>query len=43
MAQTIVKGKITDNQQKPLSGVSVQLGKTNTITDTDGIFSFYNI
>lgn len=42
-AQQIVKGKITDSQQQPLSGVSIKIGKTTTISDTAGIYQIGGI
>jgi iron complex outermembrane receptor protein len=44
-AQTTIGGVVTDNDNNPLPGVSVQLGKNNngTLTDEKGAFSFANL
>lgn len=41
-AQYIIKGKVTDEQQKPLQSVTVAVGKNvfTTVTDSSGNYSF---
>ena len=40
MAQTQISGKVTDNNNEPLTGANISLkdGVIGTITDTDGNF-----